>query len=781
MRFARIAFAILTVLSLYFVTRLSLSKDLTTLFPHTREADKLAEVTRAFGGGDLALVLVRGDDADAVARATSNAAAELSRLDVVAAVHTEVPAAPVSLDPTEAWRFAGPRARARLAHAVTPEGMAERLHELRALLLAPGAGDLAEMITKDPLRLAQIPWEDRIEVAAGVNGAAGGAFVSADGKARLIVLEPKGRAFDPGEAARFTDAATDVLERVRREAASGITLELAGGHVVARQTEQMIRGDLEKSGALSVVLASVMFALTFPRRRALLAVLPPLAIGTLWTTALAAGVYPNLSAVATAFTAVVIGVGVDTGVHVYARLLTAVREGSANAATTARRETWRPTLGAAVAAGGAFGCLYLSDIEGMKQLGVLCAAGEVLTAVAILVVVPELGALLERATPPSRAGQSSPKLGRLLLALTATRARAAVALSLVAAGVVAAIAMGLPPLERNVATLDARTLPALATYDAIYKQFGGARGQVMVVSRDRVHADAVAEAADRLKGSGAIEGYDALASVAPAPETQRFRLSERDALNLPARGDALTLALEHEGFAVLEFRPALEAFEHPSKRITDDAPEWIKRRHLAPGLAVTFIRFGANRSDQENREARTVLQAADPDAIITGFAELERGLTASLQRDLPRVLAGAAVIVLFVLGASLKRPAKVALAAGVLGVEIALVLLLARAIGVHWHVYDALVLPVLLGITLDEVLFLLDATERSGSMESAVREQAPLGTATALTTAAGFGALVICKFPGLVDVGKVGALGSTVGLFVAVVAIPAFYRLSRAK
>ena len=774
---ARVAFAVLTVVSLYFVTRISLSKDLTTLFPHTREADTLAEVTRAFGGGDLALVLVRGEDPEAVREAAEAAAVELARTDVVRAVHAGVPAAPAAMDPTEAWRFAGPRARERLKRAVTPEGMAERLRETRALLLAPGAGDVAELVTKDPLRLSMIPWEERIEVAAGVSGAAGGAFVSADGKARLLAIEPRGRAFEAGEAARFTDEATRALDRVR---ARGVTIELTGGHVVARQTELMLRRDLTRSGALSAVLASVMFALTFPRRRALLAVLPPLAIGTLWTTALAAAIYPNLSAIATAFTAVVIGVGVDTGVHVYARLLTAIREGAADPAAVARRETWRPTLGAAVAAGGAFGCLGLSDIEGMKQLGVLCAAGEVLTAVAILVVVPELGALLERGR--ARHAGFGTSLARFFASLTSTRPRAAIVLALVAAGVTASLFLGLPSLDRGVATLDARTLPALATYDAIYKQFGGARGQLMVVSRDRVRADAVAEAADRLVAAGAVEGYDALASVAPAPETQRFRLAERDALELPARVDALTLALEHEGFAVLEFRAALDAFEHPSMRVTDDAPDWIKRRHLADGargpLAVTFVRLSSGR---DGTDARTVLQAADPDAVITGFADLERGLTASLERDLPRVLAGAMVIVLFVLGASLRRPGKVALAFVVLAIEIALVLLVGRAFEVHWHVYDALVLPVLLGITLDEVLFLLDAAQRSGSIETALAEQAPLGTATALTTAAGFGALVICTFPGLVDVGKVGAIGSTVGLFVAVVAIPAFYRVARAK
>jgi len=131
------------------------------------------------------------------------------------------------------------------------------------------------------------------------------------------------------------------------------------------------------------------------------------------------------------------------------------------------------------------------------------------------------------------------------------------------------------------------------------------------------------------------------------------------------------------------------------------------------------------------------------------------------------------------LGISLRDASRVLLAVAVLLVEVAIVLALSRPLGIRWHVYDALVLPVLLGITLDEVLFLLEAAERRGSIDDAIAEQAPLGTTTALTTAAGFGALVVCRFDGLVDVGKVGALGSTVGLAVSLVIIPAFYRLTK--
>lgn len=613
---------------------------------------------------------------------------------------------------------------------------------------------------------------------------AGGAFVTDEGRTRLVVIEPRGHAFDSREAARFTMEAEASLERVRaREPLA--SLDLTGGHVVATQTESLMRTDLEKSSVLALVLASLVFVVTFRRVRALVAVLPPLVIGTLWTTALAALVYPHLSAVATAFSAVVIGVGVDTGVHVYGRLLRARREGlsSRAAADSALRETWRPTLGAALAAGGAFGCLALSDIEGMRQLGVLCAAGEVLTALAILAVVPEVGALLERGPRPPLPRAS------WVASLTKTRGRALIAIALVAVAIALSLSMGPPRIDHAVVRFDARALPALKTYAEIDAAFGGDREQWIVVSADRdlsharSRAEAVAEAADRLVAGGSIAGFDALARLAPSSALQQRRLVERDRLDLPSRKALLARILAEEGFAVDAFDRALESFANPSNDtsdvLADDRPgiAWLRRRYLATddrgALAVTYVRTSMA---TDGDDSRVILRAADPEAVVTGFADLERNLTRTLGRDLRRVLAGAACVVFLVLGVTLRRPSRVALALLVLFVEIVVVVALSGPLGIRWHVYDALVLPVLLGITLDEVLFLLDAAERT-SIDEAIAEQAPLGTATALTTAFGFGALLVCRFDGLVDVGKVGALGSVIGLVLALVVVPATYRL----
>jgi predicted RND superfamily exporter protein len=781
----RLFAVVVTVLAVFGASHLRLSGDLTTLFPRTPEATMLARVTRAFGSSGVGLVLVRGDDVAAASAAASAAAEELRACDSVRSVTTTAPSAS-EIDPTEAWRFAGPIARERLAQALTEEGMRQRLRETRSLLLAPGASDAASMLARDPLRLSMIPWQDQIELAAGVRGSAGASFVADGGRTRLVAVEPRGSAFESAAAVRFgveTDAA---LDRVRARF-PGVHIDLAGGHVIARQMEALLRSDLHKSALLSVVLASLAFAVSFRRVRALVAVLPPLALGTLWTTALATLLFDRLSGVATAFAAVVIGVGVDTGVHVYGRLLRARADGFSphQAADIARAETWKPTLGAALAAGGAFGCLVLSEVEGMRQLGVLCAAGEILTAIAILVIVPDVGALLER-----KSGASLPRAS-WVYPLTNGTGRAVVALASVATVLVLAFRMGMPRVEYGVVSPKARALPALAVDEAIHDAFGGSGGQWVVIAADRngesarARADAVAETAERLVASGALAGFDALSRVAPSEDVQRARLAERDRLDLPSRAKLLQRVLAEEGFSLDVMVPAIEAFEHPSAKVEDvlRADEgviaFLRRRHLATDsgetLAVTYVRLGNAPGAAET--VRTALRGADPDAVITGFVELERGLMRSVAHDLPRVLAGAFAIVVVVLGASFRRPSRVLLAVFVLVVEIAFVLVLSRLVGVRWHAYDMLVLPVLLGITLDEVLFLVEAAERTGSIERAIVEQAPLGIATALTTAAGFAALVVCRFEGLADVGKVGALGSTAGIVVSLVVVPAAYRL----
>jgi predicted RND superfamily exporter protein len=170
----------------------------------------------------------------------------------------------------------------------------------------------------------------------------------------------------------------------------------------------------------------------------------------------------------------------------------------------------------------------------------------------------------------------------------------------------------------------------------------------------------------------------------------------------------------------------------------------------------------------------------DSAAMLTGYSRLEGALRKSLSQDLPKIGIVAGVLVIAALAMSLRRARDVVIAAFVVGAEIATVLVLVRLFNIPLHAYDALVLPVLLGITVDEGMFLLHRARETTTgdvLRETLRLEGPPVAATALTTAAGFAALGLCRFDGLRDLGLVGAIGSVAGLVVALVVVPAGLRL----
>jgi predicted RND superfamily exporter protein len=141
----------------------------------------------------------------------------------------------------------------------------------------------------------------------------------------------------------------------------------------------------------------------------------------------------------------------------------------------------------------------------------------------------------------------------------------------------------------------------------------------------------------------------------------------------------------------------------------------------------------------------------------------------------------AVVLVGLALQGALRRGRYVALVFAMLAAEFGVVASLMRAFHLPLHVYDALVLPVLVGITIDEAVFLLFAGDSGGDADpvaASLAAQGPLVAATALTTSAGFAALLACRFDGLFDLGAVGALGSAAGLLSALIVVPAGLRLA---
>jgi len=374
--------------------------------------------------------------------------------------------------------------------------------------------------------------------------------------------------------------------------------------------------------------------------------------------------------------------------------------------------------------------------------------------------------------------------------VTATRGRALVSLAACAAPIAFVGLAGWPaPADALVAIRPAGLAPLVAE-EHIRDVFGGRREEWIVLTQGareedtRARADRVAEALEPLARDGTLDGFDALTTLAPSKATLRERLAARDALDLPGRRPMLEGALQDVGFDLPACAPALDAFSHPApappmEPAVGSELAWLFGRHLGRDgddtLVATYVRpKGEPAADARLRAA---IAAADPGSRITGIDAIERELRGLLSHDLLVVGAVALVVVALATRLALRNTTGALIALATLACEMGVIGMAMRLLGVRWHVYDALVVPVLFGVTIDESMFLLYAAGHS-SLEDALARQVPLVAATALTTAAGFVALVGCRYEGLRDLGLVGTLGVLAGLLAALVVVPGALRLT---
>ncbi len=788
-RLARVApwiALVLTVISALLLPRLRLSGSLSRLFPDDPAAVALGRYVDAFGGGDVTILLVQADDpARAEAAAEALAKAVVGRPGIRTAVtHVRPPRAEGEApDPTLLFAFADDAEQKELAQ-ILGEGMKGRLEDTRAMLLMPGSGEVAELVKHDPLRLLQGARARARSIAATASTDESGALAADGGKARFVLVSTQGSALDSAEARRVVDSLEAAIAEVS-PGHPGVRARIAGGAAIARDVERMIRRDLYLSSAISTVLVALAFVLTFRRTRALLAIGPPLLIGTLWTTAVAALLPGGITAIAMGFASVVIGVGLDTGVHVYAAVERARREqpdaSDEEIAPEATRAVWRPTLTAAVAAGCAFGALALSRLSALRELGLLCATGEVLTALAILAMTPRLAARLERTPHPERPLTFLVRLGEAIVG----RGGRVVAFGVVAI-VVALIVVGPPKPGGAIVAVKPRNLPSLAAQEDAIRLTAHEKDEVqLTVIQSGPDEQAVLARAEKLAAGLAGKGGRTVESIAPwlpSEATVRARFAARDAL-LVGKPSALEAALVEVGFAVEPFAPAIAHLKEPAPfstaivavaRLRQGPLAPLVARHVArhPKTGETLVATYVRGPKLDAAALATEVAALDRDAVVTGYPVLEGSLRAALTRDLPRVSLVALVLVILALRSVLRSAREVLVALIALLVELAIVALLVRAFGVSVHVYDALVLPVLLGITVDESMFLLHAM-REGDARTALHREGRAIVTTACTTAAGFVALLGCGFPGLRDLGAVGVIGTLAGLTASLVVVPA--------
>ncbi len=182
-----------------------------------------------------------------------------------------------------------------------------------------------------------------------------------------------------------------------RAAFPDLDMGLTGKPVLQADEMTTTERDMMRASILAVALVAILFITVIGGVwRSLLALLA-LGVGIGWTFGLTTLVIGQLNLLSIVFTLVLVGVGIDFGVHLIARYKEFLRsEGVERAIEHAVGTTGRGNVTGAVTSSAAFLMSLFTEFQGLRELGFIAGSGLLLCLVSMTVVLPALLMIYER-------------------------------------------------------------------------------------------------------------------------------------------------------------------------------------------------------------------------------------------------------------------------------------------------------------------------------------------------------------------------------------------------
>lgn len=764
---ALVAFSV--VLGASGAARLRLSADLSELLPDSYQSVRDIETLRErVGGIGYVVVTLRGGTPESLRRFARDAAREIAKLEAVRYVDFK--------RPTEFFRdralyFLEPADLAILEQRIAARKEWEIAHRSPLYL------DLGEDEEPPSIDFSDLEKKYRARGPASL-GTDGGADVDyyLDPNQPMIALFVK-----PDSLSADLGFAQSVVTQVERTVRSmdlgryGKDLELGFTGSYTRRVEQqaLITRDLRFASSVAALLMVAFLGWHFRRAAAVLLVVGPLGVGLVWTFGIAEVAFGQLNILTGFLGAILLGLGIDHGIHLLGRYQDETRAGAEEEAVVAAfAGTGRAAGVAALTTVAAFVGLAFSEFRAFHEFGVIAAVGMVAIFASYVVCLPALLKLV-----PFASRTISERVG-----LTGAWLAHHSGVVLAACGFVAVLATaGLERLsfDYDFRSIQGANLPSFALDARVTELLGRSQSPVVIATDSVGEERAVAEAVRR---DSAFRGHEstvdfalAISDLVPTEQARKRRLLEE------LEG---TLAKIKPGWLEPTQRNQLEdlrrmARARPFSR--DELPREVTRQFTADGHAsahgvvLVFPSVEQNDGRQVRALARQLRAIELPDGSAlrpAAEAMILADILDGVSDEGPTILLVTLGLVLAVLVLLLAGPADAALCFGSGAATVALALGALPLFGVQLNYLNIIIIPVLFGLGVDGAVHLVVRWRAGAALPILMSETGRAVTGSILTTALGFGALLLADHSGLESIGQFALIGLASNALVSLVGVP---------
>ena len=636
----------------------------------------------------------------------------------------------------------------------------------RRLMSLTGIGQ-GDMIRSDPYGLKTELLRD-LEIfgkLSGVEFATDAEYlINPVGTAAMMVIHTTVSAADTIHSRELMD----MIDHELSDLPSGVSHDIIAAHLRSLHNENLIRSDLQLISVVSLIGFALLFFLFYRADlRSLRILLMPL-LAAVMGIALVTLLFDATLVMILGMGAVVIGLGIDYGIHVYASI-------------AGGRSVWRvsrivfPLAVGTITTVAVFSVFLFSGVEGYRQLGFFAGASLLVCLVLALTVLP----VLLRGSRGRELGLSGEGVGRL--SQFSARHRKAVCLIWVGAIAVSLFGLGNLRIDDDVTQFDSSS-GVIEEADQRFRELWqtGQRGAfVGVIAPTRQEALEKAETTGDLIEEVVPRGqfFDPT-SLCPSEVSiganlaswKRFRQSgELDALD-----DEMARQAEQMGMGADFFEPFFAGIHRGI-----DAPPELPPKAVAPLLANVL---------QSGPEGASVLLVVPGDGdVVNGIREILRddldcavisgdSFRNTISEEIMGAMTNLAMItlplVVLMTLLFLRRVLPIAMALTPVFSSLVVTGAVLTAMGVALNVSICIAAIILAGLAVDYGVFVAHASWAGGR-----RRVLRAITLSAATSVAGAGAVIFASHPMLHYAGVTLVIGIAVAWLASIFVVPALISL----
>ena len=788
-------------------SRVEVETDILSLVPRNNPVvEGFKKTVARFGSVDTLLVVIHLDPEQPLETTIDFAdrlASSLRDWDLIDWVEYRVDSTAEAAVPLldRATLFLAPEELDEVLTGLDDEGLKETAIRMRYHLMAPQS-----VVTKNLLRLDPFGLFPKILSKIRFGGVGvrvdpeTGCLIDDGRRYLLMMAKPTGPAqdlkFDRMLKAGLADRVVAAEEAWRGESDGDAPplVEFTGGYVVALDDARLITSDMVVGLVSSLIGVMALFLLAFRRRAALVYAFFPLVTGIALAFAFGAVALGRINSLTSAFGGLVIGLGIDFVIVLYAHYVEERRSGASHeeAVDAMGRLTGVGVLLGAVTTAATFYAFLVTDFAGLWELGLLTGTGILLLVVTVFLLLPALLTIIQQRGRGDRPLHLHSFGSDLLFRASMRRPGLTI---VVAAMITLVLGFGVSRLKwdddfRNMRSGDNRAIQlrqeVMDAFDLRFSPMvlrcdGATETEALAGCR------AILPELEALVDGENLAGVDTIAGIIPPRAVQEeliARLEEAAPALEGVRG-RFEMALRSNGLNPAAFSDGIEIFMTALDRrqplsLVDLGGTPLARvvdRYVAAGDGeVSAAIYLYPPVGDWRRGASPALQALVlryPGMVLAGPNIISAELRKIVWDDALKAAVLGMIVVFFLMWLDLGGPLRALLALLPLAVGMVWMLGAMGLMGLRLNFFNIFVLTMIIGIGVDYGVHLLHRWYESGGDREALAETAKAIAVAALTTMVGFGSLVLSHYPGLRSVGAAAILGAFSTAVLGITLLPA--------